>query len=160
MPRTSAAPLQHALSVVWLKSAISGGCICNPNYPPQHVKPQTWGLWGLGASKGIPNLIEIFTLFLSTSLCPSHRPHLSSKSAIRKSSKPLEIQTFHLLTSKGLVKQNFHPRMTHENHFDATTPGHRVPYPVSHWVKKRRSEQVGTNGLRKRQNVVEGVKGV
>lgn len=29
---------------------------------------------------------------------------------------PVQMQTFHLLSSNGLVKQIFHPRMTHENH--------------------------------------------
>lgn len=104
------------------------------------------GLGGLGANEHILQLDRNFHAFPSTSFVPLSTSRLSSRSAIRNSSKPLEIQTFHLLTSKGLVKQNFHPRMTHENPLDATT------------LVIVRSEC--TSDLRKWQDVVEGVKGV
>jgi hypothetical protein len=77
---------------------------------------QAWGFWGPWRHRKHSQLDRNFHAYPSTSLNHSHRPAYPAKSAIRNSSKPLEIQTFHLLTSKGLVKQNFHPRMTHENH--------------------------------------------
>jgi hypothetical protein len=64
-------PLQTRPSAMWPKFWLFlGGCIGDLNYP------KAWGLVGLGANEGIPNLIQNFHAFPSTSLCHSHRPRL------------------------------------------------------------------------------------
>jgi hypothetical protein len=88
-----------------------------------------------------------------------HRTHSAYPAGVSPDGElmPVQMQTFHLLSSNGLVKQIFHPRMTHENHLTLRPPGLRVVYPVSQWLQ--RAADFSTSQPQNGTLFVEGAKG-
>jgi hypothetical protein len=104
------APLQHALGA---RAMCSRPCA----HAPAPALAAGGGLGTPAVASTSPTRFKFSPLAFSYVIAPRSSLRVSSRSLLPTVSlMPVQMQTFHLLSSHGLVKQIFHPRMTHENH--------------------------------------------